>query len=203
MIPFLTTLLESLSRMDPPRPRRSDRFADLPVVNQFGRAFQFKRDFIQDRAVIINTMFTVCRGSCPGTGETLQRLRAPLSRLFGKKVTILSLSIDPATDTPQALKAYAGAYDADRPAAGDQCDWHFLTGEPGHMDTLRRSLGFYDLDPKADADISRHASLLLFGNDTTDRWATSPVQIRDGLIFEPLRRILGTTRGERFGIPSV
>jgi hypothetical protein len=63
-------------------------------------------------------------------------------------------------------------------------------------------LGFYDLDNKIDQDISRHASLLLFGNDVYDRWSTSPTQVRDGLIFEPLRRILGSTLEERFGISN-
>ena len=54
----------------------------------------------------------------------------------------------------------------------------------------------------SDADISRHASILLIGNDRTDRWATSPAQLREGLIFEPMRRILGTTPRERFGIQT-
>jgi hypothetical protein len=67
-------------------------------------------------------------------------------------------------------------------------------------EVLRRSLGFYDLNARIDGDISRHASLLLFGNDRANRWSTSPSQIRDGLIWEPLRRVLGDTPAERFGI---
>jgi len=202
MISIFTSLLETLAKIDapPPRARRSDLFADVPVVNQFGQKFNFKADFIKDRAVVINTMFTICRGTCPGTSETLQRLRVPLSKLFGKRVTILSISIDPENDTPAALKEYADAYGASKPAGGNECDWHFLTSTPEHIDTLRRSLGFYDLNVKVDADISRHAALLFFGNDKTDRWATSPSRIREGLIWEPLRRILGTTTQERFGI---
>ena len=202
MISIFTSLLETLAKIDapPPRARRSDLFADVPVINQFGQKFRFKEDFIKGRAVIINTMFTICRGSCPGTSATLQRLRVPLSKLFGKRVTILSISIDPSNDTPAALKEYANDYGASKPGAAAECDWHFLTSTQEHIETLRRSLGFYDLNAKVDADISRHAALLLFGNDKTDRWATSPAQIRDGLIWEPLRRILGTTTQERFGI---
>jgi hypothetical protein len=67
-------------------------------------------------------------------------------------------------------------------------------------EVLRRSLGFYDLNARIDGDISRHAALLLFGNDRANRWSTSPSQIRDGLIWEPLRRVLGDTPAERFGI---
>jgi protein SCO1 len=184
----------------PARPKRSDHFANVPVTNQFGETFQFKEDLIRDRAVVINTMFTICRGSCPGTNEKLRNLRVPLSKLFGKRVSILSITIDPKNDSRQAMLDYAENYGAGKPAKQDECDWHFLTSTIENIETLRKSLGFYDLDAKVDSDISRHAALLLFGNDLTDRWATSPSQIREGLIFEPLRRILGTTTQERFGI---
>lgn len=204
MTSILASLLDGLAKVaapqTAPRARRSDLFANPPVFNQFGRKYRFKEDFIKDRAVVINTMFTVCRGTCPGTSATLQRLRAPLSKLFGKRATILSISIDPNNDTPAVLKEYANDYGAAKPAGEDACDWHFLTGTPEHIESLRRSLGFYDLDAKVDADITRHAAVLLFGNDQTDRWATSPSRIRDGLIWEPMRRILGTTPRERFGI---
>jgi protein SCO1 len=202
MITFLQALLDQVAQASEPprRPRRSDAFTNPCVTDQFGQPFQFKTDFVTDRSVIINTMFTVCRGSCPGTSATLQRLRSPLSQLLGKRVTLLSISLDPANDSPAALRDYAESYGAGTPATADQCDWHFLRCPEPHLDTLRRSLGFFNLDRKADADISRHGALLLFGNDATDRWATSPAQIRDGLIFEPLRRILGVTTEERFGL---
>lgn len=200
-MPFLTSLLEAFGLDESPiRPKRSDLFADVLVTNQFGKEFRFKSDLVKNRAVVINTMFTICRGSCPGTSATLERLREPLSQLFGKRVAMLSITIDPKNDGVTQMREYADNYDAAKPSSSDQCDWHFLTGTPANIEVLRRSLGFYDLDPKIDSDITRHASLLLFGNDLTDRWATSPAQIRDGLIFEPLRRILGTTVQERFGL---
>ena len=186
----------------PRRPKRSDLFANVQVTNQFGDSFRFHEDLIQGKAVIINTMFTVCRGSCPGTSETLQRLRQPLSKLLSKRVTILSLTIDPLVDRTVELLNYADNYGAGKPADHKTCDWFFLNASIENTEILRRSLGFYDLDNKVDQDISRHASLLLFGNDVYDRWSTSPTQVRDGLIFEPLRRILGSTLEERFGISN-
>jgi protein SCO1/2 len=192
----------SIGNSDCKRPKRSDLFANVQVTDQFGRSYFFREDLIVGNAVIINTMFTVCRGSCPGTSETLKRLRQPLSKLFGKRVTILSLSIDPAVDDPRALLEYADNYGAGKQADTKTCDWYFLHANILDTEELRRSLGFYDLDAKVDQDISRHASFLLFGNDQHDRWSTSPTEIRDGLIFEPLRRILGTTIEERFGIPT-
>ena len=183
-------------------PKRSDLFANVEVTNQFGRTFRFREDLVHGKAVIINTMYTVCRGSCPGTSETIARLRQPLSKLLGKRVTILSLSIDPVLDDIKALIEYADNYGAGKPADAKTCDWYFLSASVTDTEILRRSLGFYDLDDKVDQDISQHASFLLFGNDQYDRWCTSPTDIRDGLIFEPLRRILGTSLQERFGLPN-
>jgi protein SCO1/2 len=109
---LLTSLLTTLAAagQKPPRARRSDLFADTVVTDQFGQRHRFLTELIRDRAVVINTMFTVCRGSCPGTSETLQRLREPLGLLFGKRVTLLSLSIDPARDNPEVLQRYADLY---------------------------------------------------------------------------------------------
>jgi protein SCO1/2 len=199
---LLTSLLTALAGagQKPARARRSDLFADTEVTDQFGRRHRFRTDLVRDRAVIINTMFTVCRGSCPGTSETLQRLREPLGRVFGKRVTLLSLSIDPARDNPEVLRKYAGLYGAGEPAPPGQPEWHFLSAGEKETEVLRRSLGFYDLNARIDGDITRHAALLLFGNDRANRWSTSPSQIRDGLIWEPLRRVLGDTPAERFGI---
>lgn len=201
MFNFLTTLLESVAALDSrPRQRRADLFADVPVTDQFGREHHFLTDLVRDRAVIINTMFTVCRGSCPGTSETLERMRLEMKKTFGDRISLISLSIDPVVDTPEALKSYADFYGAGKPADKGTPPWLFLTGTPENVEKLRRSLGFYDLDKKIDSDITRHASLLLFGNDRTDRWATSPASLRDGLLIEPFRRILGETSEERFGV---
>jgi protein SCO1/2 len=199
---LLTSLLTTLAAagQKPPRARRSDLFADTVVTDQFGQRHRFLTELIRDRAVVINTMFTVCRGSCPGTSETLQRLREPLGLLFGKRVTLLSLSIDPARDNPEVLQRYADLYGAGKAAGAGQPDWLFLSAGVQETEVLRRSLGFYDLNARIDGDISRHAALLLFGNDRANRWSTSPAQIRDGLIWEPLRRVLGDTPAERFGI---
>jgi protein SCO1/2 len=82
------------------------------------------------------------------------------------------------------------------------CDWQFLTGTKADTDRLRRSLGFYDLDPAVDSDITQHDSLLLFGNSTTDRWAVLPAALRLPLLIEAVRRVAGFTFEQRYGIPG-
>ena len=184
-----------------PRLRISDRFADVTLINQFRQPVRFRREILNGRAVILNTMYTVCRGSCPGTSAKLMELRDELAPVFGRSLVMASISIDPLNDSPAALLDYAGGYGADRPRE-DRCDWHFLTGSAVDIDALRRSLGFFDLDPAVDRDPSRHAALLLFGNPRADRWAALPSALRTPLLTEAIRRACGTTFEQRYGIPG-
>lgn len=185
----------------PPRLRISDRFADVTLVNQFRQPVRFREEILNGRAVILNTMYTVCRGTCPGASATLMQLRDLLEPVFGRSLVMASISIDPENDSPAALLDYAGGYGADKPRR-ERCDWHFLTGAAADVDALRRSLGFFDLDPVVDRDPTRHAALLLFGNPRADRWAALPSALRTPLLTEAIRRVCGTTFEQRYGIPG-
>lgn len=184
----------------PPRgPRRVDRFANVSMTNQFGEKVRFVDDLVTGKAVIINTMYSRCRGTCPGTSATLESLRATLSPIFGKKLSMVSFSLEPEFDTPDVMSRYAKIYGAGKPV-DHLCDWHFLSGTRENTRILRYSLDFYDLDPRIDQDVTEHDALLLFGNETTDRWAVLPAALREPLLIETIRRVAGTTIEQRYGI---
>lgn len=182
-----------------PTSRLIDRLPDLDLVNHRGEEVRLVSDLLAGRAVIINSMFTVCRGSCPGTSQTLHDLRPALWPIFGQRLVILSFTLEPEIDTPAQLCEYAGNYAAD---ARSPClpDWQFLTGTPATIERLRRGLGLYDLDPAVDRDPTRHAAVLLFGNPDHDRWAVLPSALRQGLLVEAVRRVGGFTFEQRYGI---
>lgn len=187
---------------EPPRLRICDRYANVELENQFGEKLSFHERFIaRGRALVFNTMFTTCRGTCPGTSATIQSLREALSPVFGERLSFVSLSIDPIVDTPARLLEYARGYGAwkSRP---NLCDWHFLTGRRADVEKLRRSLGFYDLDPRVDQDVTQHASTLMFGNSTTDRWSTMPSALSMNQLTTSIRRVAGFTFEQKFGIRS-
>ena len=201
---MIAALMRWLASMEaprewPPRLRVSDRYADVRLTNQFGRAIRFRSDLVRGRALVINSMFTTCRGSCPVTSRKVQELRAALSPILGRRLSFASFTVEPEVDTPERLREYAAAHGAAEPADG-LCDWHFLTGAPGDIGRLRRSLGLYDLDPVVDADPTQHASLLMFGNGETDRWAALPAAQRTALLVEAIRRVAGFTFEQRYGI---
>lgn len=200
MMQFFSSLLAA-EKTPPPRLRVCDGFANVRVVDQFGRSFRFRDDFVDGRALIINSMYTTCRGSCPTTGATLKKLRVELSKVFGKKLTILSFTLEPEVDTASVLHEFADRLDANK-RNDDLCDWHFLTGTPEVIKELRYSLNFYDLNPKVDGDITQHDATLLFGNSTSDRWASLPAGVRHENLSSTIRRVAGFTTEQRFGLAA-
>jgi len=85
----------------------------------------------------------------------------------GREIFLFSLTFRPEVDKPQALQDYANKY-------GVKPGWTFLTGKPADMEVLRRKLGFYNSDPVADADKTRHAGVFRIGNGARNRWLMTP-----------------------------
>jgi protein SCO1/2 len=70
-----------------------------------------------------------------------------------------SITIDPARDTPAALKAYAAKF-----SAGP--GWRFLTGKEADITLLRKKLGLYRNGEKR----NDHSVSLIVGNEATGQW---------------------------------
>jgi len=187
---------------EPPRLKICDRFSNVRLTNQFGETKLFHDDFISgQRALILNTMYTQCRGTCPGTSEVIENLRSKLSPVFQQRLTIVSLTIEPAVDTPEVLLKYSRMYGAHQ-RKSDLCDWHFVTGTASDVESLRRSLSFYDLDKRIDQDVTQHASTLMFGNSVSDRWSWMPSELTEQQLITTIRRVAGFTFEEKYGIRS-
>ncbi len=102
---------------------RSAGRVDLPVLGTVG---EFKLVDRSGRAVtaaelrgrpwVADFVFTRCAGICPVLSTAMSRLQRTTS------VRLVSVSVDPAHDTPEVLRAYAERYGA----TGDR--WLFLTG---------------------------------------------------------------------------
>lgn len=173
----------------PPEPRASDRLPDVPLINHRGEKVKFYSDLIANRPVVINMMYVNCRGTCPGTSARLASLWPALDAAIGSDLRILSITLEPKTDTETVLAEYASAY-VPRKSASLKSDWQFLTGSPEDIESIRKGLGLTDPDPKIDQDVTQHAALLTFGNDRLDRWASLPVEIPSDQMLKTITRIL-------------
>mgnify|MGYP000394383097 CR=1 FL=1 len=61
---------------------------------------------LKGRVVLVNFVFTGCSTICPVQTRALADLQAQVPEPLRRQVHFLSISLDPLSDTPQALKAY-------------------------------------------------------------------------------------------------
>ena len=78
---------------------------------------------------VANFFFTSCPTVCPGHMASLATLQERLAAA-GSPAAIVSVSVDPATDTPERLEAYGGRLGA------DSARWHLLTGDEATIRSL-------------------------------------------------------------------
>jgi protein SCO1 len=148
-------------------------FPNLVLLTQDNKPVHFYADLLRGKVVLINFMFTTCKGVCSPMTANLAKVQKYLGERVGRDVVMISLSVDPATDTPAVLKKYADSFKA-------QPGWYFLTGEKQHVDWVLYKLGGYV------ADKQQHNSLLIVGNEATGEWMkvhamSNPTEIADAV----------------------
>lgn len=143
-------------------------FPNFVFKTHEGKEVRFFDDLLKgNKIVLINFIYTTCTGSCPGTTANLVKVQEALGDRMGRDIFMYSITLDPATDTPEVLKVFRESYHV-KPG------WYFLTGKLEEIEKLRRKLGVYDPDPKVDSDKTQHAGLVVYGNQAFSRWKTIP-----------------------------
>lgn len=132
-------------------------FTDVVLVNQDGEKMRFYSSLLKDKVVIINAFFATCQGSCLPMNRNLEKVQEALGDRVGKDVNMISISVDPAMDTPTVLKEYAKKLHARR-------GWYFLTGDKQNVDFALYKLGEY-VENKQD-----HLNIIIIGNERTGLW---------------------------------
>ena len=79
---------------------------------------------------IAMVFFTQCPGVCPMISSRMEQLEKAVSR---PDIKIVSFSVDPEHDTPEAMKAYADKFSA------DPNRWYMLTGPKDTMFDIARN----------------------------------------------------------------
>ncbi len=145
------------------------RIPDMRLMNQEGEAISFYSDLVKDKVVAMNFIFTTCTTVCPPMGANFSRLQDELGERLGRDVQLISISIDPTTDTPERLKAWGEKFSATEA-------WTFVTGLKTDVDQVLRQLEA--LTP----DVKDHGPIALLVNDRTGVWRrvnglTPPVKL--------------------------
>lgn len=150
------------------------------LLTQDNKPVRLYDDLLKDKIFLINMFFITCTdGVCPRATANLAKVQSLIGSRLGRDIFMYSITLDAKRDTSKALKEYSSYFDV-KPG------WFFLTGEPGDIERLRRPLGFWDPDPKRDADKTSHAGIVVIGNERLDRWTACPA------LAEPreIRRVL-------------
>lgn len=150
---------------------------DTPVLDQDGNEIRFYSDLVEGRVVAVNFVFTTCTTICPPMGANFGRLQKLMADKAGRDFEMISVSVDPAVDTPQRLKAWAEKF-------GREPGWTLVTGSKTAIDELLKALRVFTPD-KTD-----HSPILLLGDDARGEWTRAyalapPAQVAamiDGLI---------------------
>lgn len=132
-------------------------FTDIELVDQNGKKVRLYTDLIDGKIVVINSFFATCTGVCPVMGSTFKKIQEALGDRVGRDVHLISISVDPETDTPAQLRKYAKASSA-RPG------WTFITGDRKNVDAALQKLGL--LTPNKES----HTPVVLIGNDSKGVW---------------------------------
>lgn len=142
-----------------PRPQ----FPNVPLLTQDGTRVLFYDDLLKGKVVLINFFYTSCTSICPRTTANLVKVEEALGDRVGREVRMISITVDPNKDTPGVLNAYARRF-ATKPG------WYFVTGRGEEIDLLKRRFGV----DRYGNDRIDHTGILVYGNEATEQWASTP-----------------------------
>ena len=139
---------------------------DLDVHDQDGRKLRFYSDLIKDKVVVLSFFYTSCTYSCTMQGQTFSKLQSLLGDRLGKSVFLISVTTDPATDSPAQLKSWGKRYNVRE-------GWTLVTGKEAEINKLL--LPF--TGNRAGAGM--HLPATFVGNNRTGLWTSAAG------VFEP------------------
>ncbi len=130
---------------------------DVSVVDHRGARGGIRSRLAGRGTLLISFTYTGCETLCPITNAILAQVDARLRDVDHRPLHIVTLSLDPERDTPEALSGMAGSLGASE-------GWTWLTATPADNRRLLESLG-------ADVvTLESHDPMFLIGNLTDGRF---------------------------------
>jgi protein SCO1/2 len=132
---------------------------DLLLIDQDGKHVRFYTDLLKDKTFALSFFYTDCSYVCTRQGELFSSLQKRLGPRLGKDVFIVSVTMNPQSDTPNKLRKWARKY-------GRQPGWTLVTGRVSEVEKLLRLFTGEVAGPK-----EIHSGLIYIGDDRTGRWS--------------------------------
>ena len=138
--PLLVRRLEMLARLDktnppPAPPAIGATVPDFTLTDQTGQQVSLSQ--FRGKVVGVTFIYTSCPlpDYCFRLSDNFGRLQKRFAAKMGRDLVLLSVSFDPAHDTPEVLAKYASIWKA------NPNSWHFLTGTPAEVKAVCRRFG--------------------------------------------------------------
>lgn len=138
---------------------------------------------LRGHAAVVSFLFTSCHDVCPLMTGQLALVQARLEADgLAPRVRFVSITVDPATDTPGVLARFAAGFRA------NLATWHFLTGPPDEVARVLRDLGVLT----GSGGPAGHTSAVLFvdGEGRIVERSTD-IDLDPDRVIPKIRRLLG------------
>ena len=161
-----------------PRPfvpvlREGDAVPSAALFDQRGRPFSFAST--NGRTTVVSFIYTRCRDAqmCPLVSAKFARMQR---ELHGTPVRLVTVTLDPAYDTPDVLRRYGAAYGAD-PAI-----WTFVTGPPAAIDDVAGRLGIVVERPRPGLVVHSEAAIVIDAGGRVARFIDGAAWLPDDVV---------------------
>lgn len=138
---------------------------------------------LKGKLLLIDFIYTNCATACPVLTSRFAQIATRLGDELGRKVTMVSITLDPEHDHPAQLLDYARTHDANRDG------WLLLTGKPQDIDSV---LGLYRIrrERAPDGTIAHVATSYLVGPDGRQMRAYNAMEVAPATVIADVQRAL-------------
>jgi protein SCO1/2 len=162
---------------------------DFVLTTQEGGSL--RRADLRGSVLLVSFIFTTCNGSCPATTHRMGQVQQVLAQrglTRAGRVRLLSITLDPARDTPEVLRAYMKLYDA------DPSSWTFLTGPRERVEKVLSDWGMW-ARPAANGQLDHPSRVFLVDKAGRVREIYSLDFLKPAWVAEDVAELLGEVGG--------
>lgn len=140
----------------------SIKLLDHVMVDTQRRSMKLVSEAMGNHIVVMNFVYTDCKTVCPVSTGIMRAVYKQIedSQELKDSVRMISLTLNPALDTPKKMRDFAEKY------GFNEDNWLWLTGSSNAVNEALLGLRAYA------ADVTEHSSVILVGNPTDNHWTS-------------------------------
>jgi protein SCO1/2 len=169
---------------------------DFSLTDQNGKVLRLSD--LKGKVLLVSFIFTTCNGTCPATTHRMAQLQQEFKNrgfFMNDRVRLLSISLDPARDTPEVLRGYMRLYDL------DASSWSFVTGSLGDVSRTITAWGMW-ARPSANGQLDHPSRIFLVDGQRQVREIYNLSFLRPAWVVEDVELLLKETSANQERQPN-